>query len=125
MRKPDFALLCEIENAYQLHGYDKVGGRRKIQIREEQTTQREKYCIRSFGQCCATRACFKQPYTDRKSEVISRDRQCNYFMWHERGTQRDILSNCVNSSSTRMVPKSIKCLLCFRVLFHDCDFVKL
>ena len=57
---------------------------------------KRKILYKKFWTMLCHRVVFQtQTYMDRKSEAISRDRQRNYFMWHKRGTQRDILPNCV------------------------------
>ena len=55
---------------------------------------KRKILYKKFWTMLCNRGIF-QTQTDRKSEAISRDRQRNSFMWHQRGTQRDILPNCV------------------------------
>ena len=57
---------------------------------------KRKILYKKFWTMLCHRGVFEnQVYIQRKSEAISRDRQRNFFMWHQRGTQRDLLPNCV------------------------------
>ena len=57
---------------------------------------KRKILYKKFWTMLCHRGVFNDPvYIERKSFAIARDKQRNYFLWHNRGTQRDLLPNCV------------------------------
>lgn len=59
-----------------------------------------KILYKKFWTMLCHRGVFQNPtYIERRSAAIARDKQRNYFVWHNRGSQRDLLPNCCSESS--------------------------
>ena len=63
---------------------------------KKSNSTKRKILYKKFWTMLCHRGVFNDPiYVERKSSAIARDRQRNYYMWHNKGTQRDLLPNCV------------------------------